>query len=54
MYVWRVDMMTSDIQKTLADRLGSFQAFSIALDEITDLSETAQLALFDGGVDEEF
>lgn len=51
--VRRIDMMASDIKKTLTDTLASFQAFSIALDESTDLSDTAQLAIFIRGVDEE-
>ncbi|CAH1113081.1 unnamed protein product [Psylliodes chrysocephalus] len=46
-------MMASDIKKTLTDTLAGFQAFSIALDKSTDLSDTAELAIFIRGVYEE-
>lgn len=52
--VRRIDMMADDIKKKLTDRMTDFQAFSIALDESTDLSDTAQLAIFIRGIDKEF
>ncbi|XP_026331068.1 general transcription factor II-I repeat domain-containing protein 2-like, partial [Hyposmocoma kahamanoa] len=47
-------MMVNDIKTTLTDRMAGFESFSIALDESTDLSDTAQLAIFIRGVDKEF
>ncbi|GBP41280.1 General transcription factor II-I repeat domain-containing protein 2A [Eumeta japonica] len=47
-------MMANDIKTTLTDRMAGFESFSIALDESTDLSDTAQLAIFIRGVDKEF
>ncbi|XP_066908349.1 general transcription factor II-I repeat domain-containing protein 2A-like [Halyomorpha halys] len=46
--------MANDIKTKLTDHMAGFELFSIALDESTDLSETAQLAIFIRGVDEEF
>lgn len=45
-------MIANDIKTTLTDRMAGFESFSIALDESTDLSDTAQLAI--RGVDKEF
>ncbi|GBP81607.1 hypothetical protein EVAR_21237_1 [Eumeta japonica] len=39
-------MMANDIKTTLTERMAGFESFSIALDESTDLSDTAQLAIF--------
>ncbi|CAK1594088.1 unnamed protein product [Parnassius mnemosyne] len=50
----RIKMMANDIKTTLTDRMAGFESFSIALDESTDLSDTAQLAIFMRGVDKEF
>ncbi|XP_026326221.1 general transcription factor II-I repeat domain-containing protein 2-like [Hyposmocoma kahamanoa] len=47
-------MMANDIKTTLTDRMAGFESFSIALDESTDLSDIAQLAIFIRGVDKEF
>lgn len=52
--VRRIDMMADDINIKLAERASEFEAFSIALDEITDLFDTARLAIFIRGVDKEF
>lgn len=52
--VRRIEMMANDIKTTLTDRMAGFESFSIALDESTDLSDTAQLAIFIRGVDKEF
>ncbi|GBP17294.1 General transcription factor II-I repeat domain-containing protein 2 [Eumeta japonica] len=47
-------MTANDIKTTLTDRMAGFESFSIALDESTDVSDTAQLAIFIRDVDEEF
>ncbi|GBP26069.1 General transcription factor II-I repeat domain-containing protein 2A [Eumeta japonica] len=46
--------MVNDIKTTFTHRVAGFESFSIALDESTDLSDTAQLAIFIRGVDKEF
>ncbi|CAK1585423.1 unnamed protein product [Parnassius mnemosyne] len=48
--VRRIEMMANDIKTTLTDLMAGFESFSIALDEITDLSDTAQLDIFIRGV----
>ncbi|CAG9786209.1 unnamed protein product [Diatraea saccharalis] len=40
--------MANDTKTTLTDRMAGFESFIIALDESTDLSDTAQLAIFVG------
>ncbi|GBP17497.1 General transcription factor II-I repeat domain-containing protein 2A [Eumeta japonica] len=52
--VRRIEMMANDIKTILTGRMAGFESFSIALDESTDLSDTAQLAIFIRGVDKEF
>ncbi|XP_066908990.1 general transcription factor II-I repeat domain-containing protein 2-like [Halyomorpha halys] len=47
-------MMANDIKTTLTDHMAGFESFPIALDQSTDLSETAQLAIFIRGSDKEF
>ncbi|GBP05977.1 General transcription factor II-I repeat domain-containing protein 2A [Eumeta japonica] len=47
-------MMANDIKTTLTDRMAASESFSISLDESTDLSDKAQLAIFLRGVDKEF
>ena len=44
--VRRIHMMADDIKTSLNERITRFEAFSIALDESTDASDTAQLAYF--------
>jgi hypothetical protein len=46
-------MMADDIKKRLK-KISRLEAFSIALDDITDTSDTAQVAIFIRGVDEDF
>lgn len=41
-------------EKSLKAKIANFKEFSIALDEITDISDTAQLAIFIRGIDENF
>lgn len=50
----RIEIMANHIKTTLTDRMAGFESFSIALDESTDLSDTAQLAIFIRGVYKEF
>ncbi|XP_066905249.1 general transcription factor II-I repeat domain-containing protein 2A-like [Halyomorpha halys] len=47
-------MKAIDMKTTLTDRMAGFESFSIVLDVSTDLCETAQLAIFNRGVDKEF
>ncbi|GBP82222.1 General transcription factor II-I repeat domain-containing protein 2 [Eumeta japonica] len=49
-----IEMMTNGIKTTLTGRMAGFESFSIALDESTNLSDAAQLAIFIRGVDKEF
>jgi hypothetical protein len=41
-------------EKSLKEKIARLEAFSIALDDSTDASDTAQLAIFIGGVDADF
>jgi hypothetical protein len=47
-------MMADDIRKSLREKIARLDAFSIALDDSTDASDTAQLAIFIGGIDADF
>lgn len=48
----RVEDISSDIQRQLGDRGVAFDYFSLACDESTDASDTAQLLIFLRGVDD--
>jgi hypothetical protein len=50
----RIDLIADDLKLNLTDVTKQFECFSIALDESTDSSETAQLAIFIRGVDTNF
>jgi hypothetical protein len=50
----RIEMMADDIKKSLKEKITRLEAFSIALDDSTDASHTAQLAIFIRGVDADF
>lgn len=46
--------MAQDIEKTVKDTARDFQFFSMAYDETTDITNTAQLAVFVHGITAEF
>ena len=50
----RITNFAQDIEKTLKDSAGDFQFFSLACDETTDITNTAQLAVFVRGITAEF
>jgi hypothetical protein len=50
----RVEELANDIEGTLKKRLAEFTSFSLALDESTDVKDTAQLAIFIRGIDQQF
>lgn len=49
----RVEEISSDIRRQLTSKGVDFDFFSVACDESTDLSDTAQLLIFMRGVDDE-
>jgi hypothetical protein len=46
--------MMADIKKSLKEKIAKLEAFPIALDDIIDASDIAQLAIFIRGVDADF
>jgi hypothetical protein len=50
----RVEDIGSNINSQLNNKANDFEWFSLALDESTDVTDTAQLLLFIGGVNAEF
>ena len=50
----RVDELSTNIKKTLSDQLHTCQCYSLGLDESTDVSDTAQLAIIVRGVTSDF
>ena len=50
----RIQEMAGDIEQTLKQYAARFEAFYLALDESTDLTNTAQLAIFVRGVTADF
>lgn len=50
----RITDLAQDIHKTLKDSARDFQFFSVACDETTDITNTAQLAIFVRGITAEF
>ena len=50
----RTNDLSDNIKEILIERLKSCEAFSLALDESTDISETAQLVIFIRGVTADF
>ncbi|XP_029636906.2 general transcription factor II-I repeat domain-containing protein 2-like [Octopus sinensis] len=52
--VRRIDAIAVNIHEQLLTASGRFQWFSIALDESTDIQDTAQLLIYIRGIDENF
>ena len=52
--VRRIHEMSENILSSLQSRIASFQFFSLAMDEGTDVCDTAQLAVYIRGLDSEF
>ena len=50
----RIDTMASHLEDALAENINKFSYFSLALDESTDISDMAQLAVFIRGVTDDF
>lgn len=50
----RIEEMADDLLSQLASKAAKFEFFSLALDESTDVSDTAQLLIFIRGVDSNF
>jgi hypothetical protein len=52
--VRQIEMMADDIKKSLKEKIARLEAFSLALDDSTDASDTPQLAIFIRGVEADF
>lgn len=50
----RIEELSQDIEISLKDRASKFVFYSVALDESTDVTDTAQLAIFIRGIDQNF
>ena len=50
----RIQEMGDNIEKTLKDKAQDFEFFALALDETTDITNTAQLAIFIRGITSDF
>ena len=50
----RVNELSGNIYGQLRDKVKDFRAYSVALDESTDTTDTAQLAIYVRGVDDKF
>ena len=50
----RIENINKDVVKTFRQRIGEMEVFSIACDESTDISDTAQFGIFIRGVNEDF
>lgn len=52
--VRRVDAISEDLSDQLLHKIKTFKWFSLALDESTDIQDTAQLLIFIRGIDDKF
>ena len=52
--VRRIEAIAANLQENLLNTANTFKCFSIALDESTDVLDTAQLLIFIRGIDEHF
>ncbi|KAF8773068.1 General transcription factor II-I repeat like protein [Argiope bruennichi] len=50
----RIEVIDKNLTSQLESKIGQFKFCSIAMDESTDINDTAQLILFIKGVDENF
>jgi hypothetical protein len=49
-----IDKLATDLEQNIRDRASKFQAFFLATDKSTDVSDTPQPAVLVHGVDAEF
>ena len=52
--VRRIEAIAANLQENLLNTANTFKCFSITLDEITDVLDTAQFLIFIRGIDEHF
>ena len=52
--VRRIDAVSEDLTDQLLNKIKTFKWFSLALDESTDIQDTAQLLIFIRGIDDKF
>ena len=50
----RISDLSSDIYDQLCEKAKCFNAYQVALDETTDITDTAQLAVYVRGIDDNF
>ena len=50
----RIEELATDLENSLKERASKFVYYSVALDESTDITDTAQLAMFIRGIDNNF
>ncbi|XP_066963213.1 general transcription factor II-I repeat domain-containing protein 2A-like [Macrobrachium rosenbergii] len=50
----RKDSLSGNIESTMAKRVSAFSSYSVALDESCDTTDTAQLAVYSRGVDNDY